>query len=163
MIKIKLKKGYLLVSKELVVVLIFDFFTAAYYMSARALSASSMMFPTFLAIGILIFSIICASQQVHYHKVITEEEERAVKAAPGFQISKKLVLFTVMALAMLLLFETLGAVPCIWLFLTGAMFLLDVRSKMVLLLVPFIETVFIYLVFKVWLAVPLPPGILTFL
>lgn len=163
MIKIKWKKGYLLISKEIVVVLIFDIFTIAYYMSARTLSAASMMFPTFLMIGVLILSLVCFLQQIHYQKEISEKEEETVRTAPGFEISKKLVLFTAMAMVMLLLFEPLGAVICIWLFLTCAMLLLDVRTKMVILLVPLIETVFIYLVFKVWLAVPLPPGILTFL
>lgn len=163
MVKIKLKKGYLLVSKEIIVVLIFDLFTIAYYMSARTLTAASMMFPTFLVLGILVFSAVCFFQQVHYKKEITKEAEEAIGAAPGFQVSRKLVLFVIMSMVMLLLFEPLGAVLCIWLFLTGSMVLLDVKSKAVLLLVPLVETVFIYLVFKVWLTVPLPPGILTFL
>lgn len=163
MIKIKLQKGYLYISKEIVVVLIFDLFTIVYYMSAKKLSAASMMFPTFLVIGILLFSVACFFQEVYVQKEITEKDGEAAGTGPGFQVSKKLMLFMIMSMVMLLLFEPLGAVMCIWLFLTGAMFLLDVRSKKILLLVPLIETIFIYLVFKVWLAVPLPPGILALL
>lgn len=43
------------------------------------------------------------------------------------------------------------------------MLILGVKNKLLIVLVPLLMDVFVYLVFKVWLAVPLPAGLLTFL
>ena len=51
----------------------------------------------------------------------------------------------------------------LFLFLALSMAILGIRSKLALLLVPAAMVSFVYLVFKVWLAVPLPAGVLTFL
>ena len=68
-----------------------------------------------------------------------------------------------LTLVTLLLFKTLGAVICIFLFLLISMLILGVKNKLLIVLVPLLMDVFVYLVFKVWLAVPLPAGLLTFL
>ncbi len=163
MIKIKLKNGYLTVSKDVFVVLIMDIFATAYYISAKELSGASMMFPGFLLGGIIIFSIFCYLQSIRIYKENAPELDEKIKTAPTFGISKKLILYIVLVLSGLLLFDVIGALVCCWLFLVGAMWILDVRNKWVLLFVPLAEVIFIYFVFVVWLAVPLPEGLLTFL
>lgn len=160
MFRIKTKNGCLEISKEIVVVLIMDVFSAAYFLSARGLSKQSMMFPIFLLCGILIFSIMCIKQSIHFTKVqtVTASEDE-----PKFDFSAKLLAFLGLTLVTLLLFKTLGAVICIFLFLLISMLILGVKNKLLIVLVPLLMDVFVYLVFKVWLAVPLPTGLLTFL
>lgn len=160
MFRIKTKNGCLEISKEIVAVLIMDVFSAAYFLSTKGLSKQSMMFPIFLLCGILIFSIMCIKQSIHFTK------ERTVTASedePRFDFSKKLLAFLGLTLVTLLLFKTLGAVICIFLFLLISMLILGVKNKLLIVLVPLLMDVFVYLVFKVWLAVPLPAGLLTFL
>lgn len=110
MFRIKTKNGCLEISKEIVVVLIMDIFSAAYFLSARGLSKQSMMFPIFLLCGILIFSIMCIKQSIHFTKVqtVTASEDE-----PKFDFSAKLLAFLGLTLVTLLLFKTLGAVICI--------------------------------------------------
>lgn len=160
MFKFKLNKKYLVISKEIFVVLLMDVFALLYFISSRGLSAASRMFPAFLLLGIILFSVFCMIQDIHVYEEDDERMEEAVHTAADFGISKKLVLFAVMVLAALLLFNVAGALVCCWCFLTGAMWLLDVRSKKVLIIVPLVEVIFIYFVFVVWLAVPLPEGLL---
>lgn len=160
MFRIKTKNGCLEISKEIVVVLIMDVFSAAYFLSAKGLSKQSMMFPIFLLCGILIFSIMCIKQSIHFTKeqTVTDSEDE-----PRFDFSAKLLAFLGLTLVTLLLFKTLGAVICIFLFLLISMLILGVKNKLLIILVPLLMDVFVYLVFKVWLAVPLPAGLLTFL
>ena len=160
MFKIKTQKGYLVISKELIVVLILDVFVLAYFITTRGLSTDSLMMPTFLMVGCVVFSIICIRQGIHRYKEMTPEIEKEIDKAPGFGISLKLLLFALLVIACVLLFKVIGAMISMWAFILSAMILLDVRSKWVLILVPIIEVIFIYFVFKVWLAVPLPTGAL---
>lgn len=160
MFRIKTKNGCLEISKEIVVVLIMDVFSAAYFLSAKGLSKQSMMFPVFLLCGILIFSIMCIKQSIHFTK---EQSVTVSEDEPRFDFSAKLLAFLGLTLVTLLLFKTLGAVICIFLFLLISMLILGVKNKLLIVLVPLLMDVFVYLVFKVWLAVPLPAGLLTFL
>lgn len=170
MFRIKTAKGCWEISKEVVVVLLMDAFALAYALSARGLSGESMMFPGFLLAGIVIFSVMCIRQSVHFRREAedspAEEASGAEKAAgpeAGFGITGKLAAFTLLVLAALVCFRPLGAVVSIFLFLLISMLILGVRSKALLVLIPVVMDVFVYLVFKVWLAVPLPAGILSFL
>lgn len=160
MFTIRTKKGRLEISKEVVVVLLMDIFAVAYALSSKGLSAASLMFPVFLLCGILLFSIMCIRQSIHFYKKdMPEAEEEPV----GFGITGKLVAFAALVLAALIGFNVLGAVLTVFLFLVVSMLILGVRSKLALVLIPLVMDIFIYLVFKVWLAVPLPAGIMTFL
>lgn len=163
MFKFKLNKKYLLISKEILVVFLMDIFAAAYYISSRSLSGASRMFPSFLLLGILLFSILCCIQGVHVYREDDEQMEEMCKGAPDFGISRKLILFTAMVLITLLLFNIAGALVCCWWFLISAMWILDVRDIRVLIIIPLFEVIFVYFVFVVWLAVPLPEGLLAFL
>lgn len=155
---IKTKGGRLEISKEIVVVLLMDVFAIAYAVSARGISTASMMFPTFLLIGVALFSVMCIRQSIHYYS----SEETSGEEAPGFGITKKLVMFGILTLATLVVFDLLGAVITIFLFLLSAMYILGIRSRLALLLIPLLVDIFVYLVFKVWLVVPLPAGLLPF-
>ena len=160
MFRIKTKKGCLEISKEIIVVLILDIFSAAYLFSAAGLSRQSMMFPTFLLCGILIFSIMCIKQSIHF---TVDQTTSPSEDEPKFDFSKKLLAFLGLTLATLLLFQTLGAVIGIFLFLLASMLILGVKNKLLIVLIPLLMDAFVYLVFKIWLAVPLPAGLLTFL
>ncbi|MBU5625652.1 tripartite tricarboxylate transporter TctB family protein [Oscillibacter sp. MSJ-2] len=160
MFRIKTKTGQVEISKEIIVVLLMDVFAAAYAVAARGLSSASLMFPGFLLAGILIFSIMCIKQSIHFRR---EAPAEADGEEIGFGITGKLVAFVLLVLATLLCFNFLGAVLCIFLFLLASMVILGVRSKLLLVLIPVVMDTFVYLVFKVWLAVPLPAGLLTFL
>ena len=160
MFRIKTKNGCLEISKEIVVVLIMDVFSAAYFLSAKGLSKQSMMFPIFLLCGILVFSIMCIKQSIHF---TVDQTASLSEDEPKFDFSKKLLAFLGLTLATLLLFRTLGSVIGIFLFLLVSMLILGVKNKLLIVLIPLLMDAFVYLVFKVWLAVPLPAGLLTFL
>lgn len=163
MFKIKFHNGHVVIAKEIFVVLLMDIFAVMYYVSSRRLSEASLMFPRFLFLGIVLFSIFSFVQSIHIYKDDDEQMKEKIRDASGFGISKKLVLFIILVLITLLLFNIAGALVCCWGFLAGSMWLLDVRDKRVLILIPSVEVIFIYFVFVVWLAVPLPEGFLTFL
>ena len=160
MFRIKTSNGCLEISKEVVVVLIMDAFAVAYLITAKGLSSQSMMFPGFLLCGILLFSIMCIKNSVHFHK---GEMTTAGENEVGFDFSGKLLAFLALTLVTLLLFKTLGFVICVFLFLLLSMLVLGVKNKLALLLVPLLMDVCTYLVFVVWLEVPMPSGLLTFL
>lgn len=63
----------------------------------------------------------------------------------------------------LLLLEWLGFMLTITIFMAVVVFGLGVRSKRMLASVPFASAVGLYVIFAVWLRVPLPKGILAFL
>lgn len=161
MFRIKLKNGVLEIKKELIVTVIFDVFAFAYWYSSRKLSAAAMMFPGFLLIGIALFSILSYVNGIH----VSREAENAQVSGeePKFGITKKLILFAALTLVMLLLYKTLGFVISIFVYLLLAMLILGVRNKLVLVLIPVLVDVFVFFVFKTWLEVPLPMGLLSFL
>lgn len=162
---IKTSKGRWEISKEIVVVLLMDAFALAYALSARGLSSDSLMFPGFLLASVTVFSIMCIRQAIRFRKA-PEDNSREAEASgpePGFGITGKRVAFVLLLFAALVCFQPLGAVLTIFLFLLISMLILGVRSKVLLVLIPVLMDLFVYLVFKVWLTVPLPVGILSFL
>ena len=160
MFRIKTKTGQVEISKEIVVVLLMDLFAAAYAIAARGLSSASLMFPGFLLAGLLIFSILCIQQSIHFPRGTPAEAEGE---GNRIRVNRKFVGFVLLVLATLLCFNFLGAVLSVFLFLLVSMIILGVKNKLALILVPVVMVTFVYLVFKVWLAVPLPAGLLTFL
>jgi hypothetical protein len=66
-----------------------------------------------------------------------------------------------LALALLLL-ESLGFVIVVTVFMAVVMYSLSVRSWMMLATVPVLTAIGLYLIFAVWLRVPLPRGVLSF-
>lgn len=87
MFRITLKNGVIEIKKELTVTLIFDIFAFAYWYSARKLSATAMMFPMFLLIGIAIFSIMSFIQGIHLSKELNELQHDGEEI--NFGITKK--------------------------------------------------------------------------
>ena len=102
----------------------------------------------------------CIKQSIHF---TVDQTASLSEDEPKFDFSKKLLAFLGLTLATLLLFRTLGAVIGIFLFLLVSMLILGVKNKLLIVLIPLLMDAFVYLVFKVWLAVPLPAGLLTFL
>lgn len=160
MFRIRTKNGVIEISKEIIVVLFMDVFTVFYAVSTKNLSIASRMFPIFLMAGIAIFSIMCLKKAIHFKQL--DSNESAAEEI-GFGISPKLVGFFSLLIVTLLVFQFIGAWICIFAFLLLSMLLLGVKNKATLILVPLIMDLFIYLVFKMWLAIPLPAGLLTFL
>jgi len=163
MFTIKGKNGYLVISKGLLVVLIMDFFSVIYYMSALKLTFESRMFPTILLVLIAVLSVVCYAKGIHYYKELPKNFSEEIEKAPRFDISGKLIAFIIMAIVLSLLFDIVGAIVCMWIFMVSVMIMLGVKNKLVLIIVPLVEVIFIYFVFKVWLAVPLPSGFIPFL
>jgi len=71
------------------------------------------------------------------------------------------ILFAALALALLLL-DKLGFVIVVTVFMGVVMYSLSVRSLLMLTTVPVLTAIGLYIVFAVWLRVPLPQGVLTF-
>lgn len=161
MFRITLKNGVLEIKKELIVTLIFDIFAFAYWYSARKLSATAMMFPMLLLIGIAIFSIMSFIQGIHVSKELNELQHDGEEV--NFGITKKLLLFLTLTLVMLIFYKPVGFVISIFVYLLFAMLILGMRKKLVLVLVPAFIDAFVFLVFKAWLEVPLPMGLLSFM
>lgn len=160
MIRIKLKNGVLEINKEIVVTLIFDIFAFAYWFSARNLSPAAMMFPKVLLIGIVLFSILAIRQDIHFCREETKTEDGE---EIGYGVTWKLVLFLALTLVMLLCYKPIGFILCTFVYLAASMLILGIRNKWIILLVPIGVDVFVTLVFKMWLAVPLPMGLLSFI
>jgi len=79
---------------------------------------------------------------------------------PGWrQVS---VMLVALALA-LILFDELGFVITTTAFMTIVIFSLGVRSWLTLITAPIAAAAILYAVFALWLGVPLPPGVLTFM
>ena len=62
----------------------------------------------------------------------------------------------------LVVLEKLGFMVTTTLFMVVVVFGLGVRSRWVLATVPLVSAVMLYVIFAVWLRVPLPKGILAF-
>lgn len=71
------------------------------------------------------------------------------------------VVFAALALALVLL-DKLGFVIVVTVFMAAVMYSLGVRSWLTLSAVPVLTAIGLYVVFAVWLRVPLPRGVLTF-
>ena len=75
----------------------------------------------------------CIKQSIHFTK---EQTVTASEDEPRFDFSAKLLAFLGLTLVTLLLFKTLGAVICIFLFLLISMLILGVKNKLLIVLVP---------------------------
>ena len=92
---------------------------------------------------------------------------------PGFALQKSIawpdadvwrrvaVMLGALAVALLLL-DRLGFVIVVTVFMAVAMYSLSVRSWRMLATVPILTAIGLYVVFAVWLRVPLPKGVLVF-
>ena len=72
------------------------------------------------------------------------------------------VMLGALAIALLLL-ERLGFVIVVTVFMAVVMYSLSVRSWLMLALIPVLTAIGLYVLFAVWLLVPLPRGVLVFL
>lgn len=164
---IKLKKHIVEISHEIIVTILMLAFAIAYYIQTGGLSFQSMLFPKILFIGIAATAFLTIKKSI----TIKVADERVAESNMGINksekieysvISKKMALFIVSVFVLIYCLPILGANLSIILFLSITMFILNVRSKLLLVLVPVFTDLFIFCIFKLWLEVPLPTSMLGF-
>ncbi len=157
------------ISHEIIVTILMLAFAFAYYIQTRALSFQSMLFPKILFVGIVVTAILTIKKSIVIKTI--DEREKVVESDIDINepekkeypiMSKKMALFIVSVFVLIYCLPILGANLSIILFLFITMFILSVRSKLLLILVPICTDLFIFCIFKLWLQVPLPTGMLGF-
>lgn len=155
------------ISHEIIVTILMLAFAIAYYIQTRGLSFQSMLFPRILFVGIAVTAILTIKKSIKI-KVADErvvESEMSINKSEKMEcsvISKKMALFIVSVFVLIYCLPILGANLSIILFLLITMFILNVRNKLLLVFVPICTDLFIFCIFKLWLEVPLPTGMLGF-
>lgn len=167
MFVIKLKKHIVEISHEIIVTILMLAFAIAYHFQTIGLSFQSMLFPRILFAGIAVTTVFTIKKSIKI-KVADESEaasEMGINKSEKIEcsiISKKMALFIVSVFSLIFCLPKLGANLSIILFLLVTMLVLNVRNKLLLVLVPICTDLFIFGIFKLWLKVPLPTGMLGF-
>ncbi|HWR60104.1 MAG TPA: tripartite tricarboxylate transporter TctB family protein [Clostridia bacterium] len=162
MVSFNLGKWRVDIKQETIVTFLMLAFAMAYFIESRKLSYESLLFPRFLFICIAITGFLSIRKSVNIRRIKDDCAEEETEKVKGIQISKRLIFFVLVTFLMILLFNILGAILSIGAFLFVTMLYLKVKNKLQLVLVPVCTTAIIYAVFKVWLSVQLPVGILGF-
>lgn len=113
--------------------------------------------PLWIAIGIVVTGILLMVTALRARPI--PEDAIQWPAAEGWR--QVAILLGALAAALLLL-DRLGFLIVAALFMAVVVFSLGVRSWRTLVTVPLLSAIGLYLVFAVWLRVPLPKGLLTF-
>lgn len=166
-IKFNLKNGILSIHHQIVIIIIMFGYSLAYYLNTRDLSYEALLFPKILLWGILVFGILSLKDCVSFTrteniKEVDQAEEKEKGGVPE-RITKKWLKFIAAIIVAVALFEHLGALVTMFVFILVSMYMAGVRRKLILVLVPLFTVLFIYFVFQVWLAVALPSGVLRFM
>jgi len=114
--------------------------------------------PLWTSFGIIGAGLVLAVKGIR--PLLVAREEIAWPEAAGWR--RVGLMLGALAVSLLLL-ELLGFLVTITLFMVVVIFGLGVRSKRMLASVPVASAVGLYVIFAVWLRVPLPKGILAFL
>jgi hypothetical protein len=116
----------------------------------------------------VLFTLWVLAREIKISRQMSGEEKpdpsRTIVRASRLSASgKKMAVFALLSGLYLVLMEPVGFIPCNMAFLLAAMVLLGVRRRPVLIILPVVGTAVIYLLFQVWMDVPLPAGLLDFL
>jgi hypothetical protein len=164
-IKFNLKNGILSIHHQIVIIIIMFGYSIAYYLDTRDLSYEALLFPKILLLGILVFGILSLKDCISFTR--TENAKKADQAEENGEaperITKKWLKFIAAIIVVVALFEHLGGLVTMFVFILVSMYMAGVRRKLILVLVPLFTVLFIYFVFQVWLSVALPLGVLRFI
>ncbi len=114
--------------------------------------------PRWIAVGLIVAGLTLAVKGIR--PGVALQEAISWPGAAGWR--RVALMLGALALA-LVLFDKLGFVIVTTLFMAAVVFGLGVRSWRTLATVPILAAIGLYVVFAVWLHVPLPQGVLTFL
>lgn len=158
---IKLKEKTIGISHDIVVIFVMLVFAAAYFIQTKDLSFQSLLFPRMLFAGIAVTGLLSIRGCIKTGDAAKPSETGRDESEPR-GISRKLMVFVTAVFALIFLLPYLGANISIVLFVFMGMLALGVRNKLVLVLTPVGTALFIFFIFKLWLAVPLPVCFLGF-
>jgi len=115
--------------------------------------------PLWIALGIIVSGVVLTAKGI-WPRLAMPDAEGVVwpQAAGWWRVG---LMLGAMAVSLVVL-EKLGFMVTTTLFMAAVVFGLGVRSWWVLASVPLVSAVVLYVIFAVWLRVPLPKGILTF-
>jgi putative tricarboxylic transport membrane protein len=115
--------------------------------------------PLWIGLGIIVSGVVLAGKGI-WPRLATLNAESVTwpQAAGWWRVG---LMLGAMALSLVML-DKLGFMLTTALFMAAVVFGLGVRSWWVLVSVPLVSAVALYVIFAVWLRVPLPKGLLTF-
>ena len=115
--------------------------------------------PLWIALGIIVSGVVLTAKGFWPRLAAPDEEGVTWPQAAGWR--RVVLMLGAMAVSLVVL-EKLGFMVTTTLFMVVVVFGLGVRSRWVLATVPLVSAVMLYVIFAVWLRVPLPKGILAF-
>lgn len=90
-------------------------------------------------------------------KTALSKEERFSEEGGGGD-RKETFIFLALTVLYVFSIEWSGFVVATWLYMTLLLFMLSVKSWVFLVLLPLVTVAFVYIVFNIWLSIPLPKG-----
>jgi len=160
-----LKEKQIVIKEEIIILLIITGFIIPYFIQIIDLSKRSRMWPTFIVVTISILILIKLIQSISIIKttVNTDSQQQAdnkkMERLPS--IKERFTLFPLLALIILALaLPILGTYIAVPVFAFLTMLYYGVRKWVIMILVVIGVTLFLFFVFKMWLMVPLPEGII---
>ena len=115
--------------------------------------------PLWIALGIIVSGFVLTAKGIWPRLALQGEQGVMWPQAAGWW--RVALILGAMAVSLVVL-EKLGFMVTTTLFMAAVVFGLGVRSWWMLATVPLVSAVALYVIFAVWLRVPLPKGILTF-
>lgn len=150
----KLGESHFAVKKEIILPILFLGFGAVYYHQTLGLSDNALAFPRFLLVVMVICGIgVLAS-------CVTKVSPEEAAAQQEKILPKIVILFTLLLIAFVCLFDFLGVYISLFLFCMVGMFLAGRRNFIKMAVVAIGVDLFIWAVFAAWLQVRMPMGIL---
>lgn len=164
-ITIELKKKQIVIKEEIIILLIITGFIIPYFIQIIDLSRRSRLWPTFIVITISILMLIKLIQSISIIKTTvntnSQQEADNKKTERSLSLKERFTLFPLLALIILAVaLPVLGTYIAVPIFVFFTMLYYGVRKWAIMILVVLGVTLFLFFVFKMWLMVPLPEGII---
>lgn len=115
--------------------------------------------PLWIGLGIIVSGVVLTGKGIWPRLATPDAESATWPQAAGWR--RVVLMLGAMAVSLVVL-EKLGFMVTTTLFMAVVVFGLGARSWWVLATVPLVSAVALFVIFAVWLRVPLPKGILTF-
>ena len=146
--------------------LIFPFivllFCVAYLIQSRDIFPNlTMILVRITFYAIVVFSLFVFKEEI---QITTEKETDSQQSSPRLftDKSRKIWFFIIGMGIYIVMINQIGFIFSTLLFVSMIMYMLGIREKKILILLPVCLVILIYLMFNLWLMVPLPSGILGF-
>ncbi len=136
-------------------------FTILYWNSASKLPAGALRYPTiitFLVVILAVWNLVLSV--VEFRKVYRTEGDDESKYGNPFNLTKDRVVVMISTVAYGILAPIVGFFLTTFIYLSGICYYLGVRRPLRVIVYALVVTAFLVLVFKVWLGVRTPNGLL---